>query len=117
MPHDDHARGPSGYLGALSAERTAQLPVAEASGRDLLVALVHGSCLAAAVPLTLALVERDPLATAGYFRGDLLRGLMEVPGTFWGSYPRLYDRYQAALRAGAECRRSLPRDERMEFWS
>jgi hypothetical protein len=82
-----------------------------------LVALVHGSCLDAVVPVALDVVERDPLATVGYFRGDLLRGLMEVPGGFWGGHPRLYDRYLTALRGSAERRRRLPPSERMEFWS
>ena len=99
------------------ADPTAQQPAAAASGRDLLIALVHGSCLSAVVPMALDLVERDPLHTVGLFRGDLLRGLMEVPGSFWGSYPRLYDRYRTALRAGADLRRRLPPGERMEFWS
>lgn len=87
------------------------------SRRDLLVALVHGAGLDAAVAAALDVVERDPLATAGCFRGDLLRGLMEVPGCFWGRAPALYDRYRRALRAGAERRRRLPACERMEFWS
>jgi CBS domain-containing protein len=99
------------------SDSSARQPVGSVSRRDLLVALLDGSCLAAVVPITLDIVERDSLATAGCFRGDLLRGLMEVPGAFWGSYPRLYDRYLTALRAGAERRRRLPPGERMEFWS
>jgi len=89
----------------------------DSAGRELLVALVHGSCRAAVVAAALEIVERDPLATVGYFRGDLLRGLMEVPGGFWGVHPGLYDRYLAALRASADRRRRLPPGERMEFWS
>ena len=85
--------------------------------RDLLDALLRGWCLAAVVPLVLDAVERDPLSSAGRFRGDLLRGLMEVPNSFWRRFPRLSDRYRAAIRAGAAVRRFLPLEERMEFWS
>lgn len=91
--------------------------VAELSTRDLLHGLLEGSNLMAVVPMTIAVVERDPLATGGCFRGDLMRGLMEVSGHFWGRHPRLYERYVRALRASAAARRILPREERMEFWS
>lgn len=84
---------------------------------ELLVALVNGARLGTVVAHALALVERDPLASAGCFRGDLLRGLMEVPGSFWRHAPDLYDRYRRALRAGAALRRRMPPRERMEFWS
>lgn len=95
----------------------ANQPLALASLGAVLTALVNGSCLAAVVPIALARVERDPLACAGQFDGDLMRGLMEVPGAFWGRYPRLYDRYRVALRQSAALRRRLPPEERMRFWS
>jgi hypothetical protein len=91
-------------------------PVVEVSGRELLVSLVHGWCLTPVVPIAIDLVERDPLLSVWQFPGDLLRGLMEVPGAFWGRYPRLFDRYRQALRAAAVLRRQLPHDERMRFW-
>jgi hypothetical protein len=100
-----------------TAEPEARSPLASEPRRELLIALVHGTYLTTVVPMVLDVVERDPLATAGWFRGDLLRGLMEVPGGFWGSHPRYYDRYLTALRAAADRRRRLPPDERMEFWS
>jgi len=74
------------------------------------------SRLATTVPAALALVELDPLASAGYFGGDLLRGLMEVPGSFWVRHPLLFARYRAALRACAMQRRSLPLEQRLDFW-
>lgn len=84
---------------------------------ELLTALVNGWCLGAVVPMALAAVERDPLVSAGSFSGDLMRGLMEVPGAFWGKHARLFDRYRAALRESAARRRRLPPEERMMFWS
>jgi hypothetical protein len=86
------------------------------SHHDALVALMRGSRLRATVPAVLALVEQDPLASAGHFGGDLLRGLMEVPGSFWVRQPRLFARYRAALRACATLRRSLPPEQRLDFW-
>jgi hypothetical protein len=83
---------------------------------DVLVALMRGSGLPATVPAVLALVELDPLASAGHFDGDLLRGLMEVPGSFWVRHPLLFARYRAALRACAVLRRSLPPEQRLDFW-
>jgi hypothetical protein len=105
--------------GARAAEErhTAQRPIADASLSEVLRALVHGWCLGAVVPIALARVVRDPLTNAGCFDGDLMRGLMEVPGAFWGRHPRLYDRYREALRQSAALRRRLPADERMKFWS
>ena len=41
---------------------------------------------------------------------------MEVPGNFWGRHPALFERYRNALRAAAMLRRSLPPDERLDFW-
>lgn len=96
---------------------SAQRPVVEASLAEVLTALVNGSCLGAAVPIALARVERDPLASTGCFDGDLMRGLMEVPGPFWGRHPRLYERYREALRQCAALRRRMPPEERMKFWS
>jgi hypothetical protein len=84
---------------------------------DLLDALVHAWCLAGIVPLVLEAAERDPLASGGRFAGDLVRGLMEVPSTFWCRYPGLYGRYQAVLRANALARQRLPVEQRLEFWT
>lgn len=95
----------------------AQRPLAASSLTEVLTALVRGWCLGAVVPIALARVEREPLTNAGHFDGDLMRGLMEVPGSFWGRHPRLYDRYREALRESAALRRRLPSEERMKFWS
>lgn len=95
----------------------AQRRVVAVSLAEVLAALVNGWCLGAVVPIALARVERDPLANAGHFDGDLMRGLMEVPGAFWGRHPRLYDRYREALRRCAALRRRLPHEQRMKFWS
>jgi hypothetical protein len=100
-----------------NAVDAAQRPLVEASLAEVLAALVNGWCLGAVVPIALARVERDPLTNTGQFDGDLMRGLMEVPGAFWGRYPRLYDRYREALRRCAALRRRMPHDERMKFWS
>ncbi|MDF1506085.1 hypothetical protein [Roseisolibacter sp. H3M3-2] len=83
---------------------------------ELLAAVVAGRSLGAVVPRLLDLAERDPLASAGRFPSDVVRGLMEVPGSFWGRHPDLYARYQAALRASAAARRRLPADARLAFW-
>ncbi len=91
--------------------------VASAARHDLLVSLVNGWRLAATVPEVLDILDRDPLASAGGFGGDLLRGLMEVPGSFWSQHPRLFARYRAAVRAGALARRALPPGLRAEFWN
>jgi len=85
--------------------------------RELLQALLQASSLEAVVPAVIAIVEHDPLASAGCFRGDLLRGLMNVPNRFWTPHAALYERYRASLRACALARRRLPDSERMEFWS
>lgn len=92
-------------------------PLADARATDLLDALLRREALAAAVPITLGLLQDDPLASGGQFRGDLLRALMEVKGDFWSRNERLYERYLEALRAAAAARRHLPPAERMEFWS
>lgn len=84
--------------------------------RELLESLMRGTTPDDTVVAALAIVERHPLASGGAFRGDLVRGLMEVPGAFWGRHPRLYQRYVHALRACAAARRTLPPSERMDFW-
>lgn len=99
------------------ATETPERALSSLSARDLLEGLLEGSNLMAVVPMTLAIVERDPLSSGGCFTGDLIRGLMEISGHFWGHHPRLYERYVRALRASAIARRALPREERMAFWS
>ena len=101
---------------ATPSSNDAWTPVVTPVHHDLLVALVRGSHLGAVVPAALDLVHQDPLASVGHFRGDLLRGLMEVPGSFWGGHPGLFDRYRDALRAAAMLRRTLPPDQRLDFW-
>ena len=85
--------------------------------RDLLVALVNRTRLEMAVPQALDLVAHDPLIAVHSFRGDLLRGLMEVPDQFWRRHAILYDQYRSAVRAAAKERRSLPDEVRLGFWS
>jgi len=69
-----------------------------------------------AVPQALLILERDPLASAGYFAGDLLRRLMELPPAFWGRQPVLYQRYREVVRAAAGARRRMPVSVRRAFW-
>ena len=101
----------------VAREELARREVADASDRELLVALVRGWCLEAVVPLALERVERDPLRSAGRFPGELLRGLMELPSGHWSRHPRQHARFLAALREAASLRRRLPPDERMRFWT
>ena len=89
----------------------------ELTGEDILIGLVHHWSLSSLVPKALDLVDGDPLASGGWFRGDYVRALMEVPGAFWAGHPALYDRYRAALRANAATRRHLAYPEQAEFWS
>ncbi len=87
------------------------------SDADLLHALDSGTALHDVVPMVLDVLERDPLASAGYFRGDMLRALIELPSDFWRHEPSLFKLYQAVVRAGAIARRALPTAERMAFWT
>ena len=87
------------------------------SDADLLRSLHHGTELYDVVPVVLEILERDPLASAGCFRGDLLRAVIELPSHFWRHEPALFRRYQAVVRAGAIARRELPSAERMAFWT
>lgn len=84
---------------------------------ELLSSMVDGNDLAQAVRATLAVLEEDPVATGGRFRGDLLRALMRVGGRHWSAHPGDYDRYRAALRNAALLRRGLVEPANMEFWT
>jgi hypothetical protein len=83
---------------------------------EMLGALRSGASLSTVVPAALAILEQDPLATAGLFDGDLLRALMEVEGAFWSRHAVLYDRYRAAVRRAALARRSMAPEVRSQFW-
>lgn len=85
--------------------------------RELLAALVNGTCSESDVRVALAVVGDDPLARVHGFRGDLLRALMEVPNAFWGRHLSLYNEYREVVRAGALARRELPTEKKEEFWS
>ncbi len=84
---------------------------------ELLDALLCRVGLEDAVPPVLDLLEREPLASAGRFRGDLLRALIDLPSAFWSRRAALFRRYQAVVRAGALERRELPVAEQMAFWT
>jgi hypothetical protein len=104
-------------MSAHREECAAPEPAADAGDGELLDALVRERALSTVVPLVLERVERDPLRSAGRFSGDLVRGLMEVPGAFWSRHEHLYLRFLHALRACAALRRHLPPGARMEFWT
>ena len=89
----------------------------ELSLKELTHAIARGLCLTPLVDRTLDIVEAHPLATAGWFAGDLLRSLVDVPEWFWRRHPDMHERYRAVLRAAAVARRDLPPDQRMEFWT
>ena len=69
------------------------------------------------VPLVLGILDDDPLATAGYFRGDLLRAVIDLPSEFWRREQVSFRRYQQVVRVGALARRALTSSERMRFWT
>lgn len=89
----------------------------ELTPKELAQITARGLCFPVLVQRLLDIVEVDPLASAGWFSGDLLRSLTGVPESFWRRHAGLYKRYREALRAGAAARRELPPDQRMEFWS
>jgi hypothetical protein len=84
---------------------------------SLLSALHDEADLNNVVPRVLDILEQDPLTSAGTFRGDLLRALIELPAEFWHRDPAAFERYKSVVRAGAVARLSLPSEERMEFWT
>jgi hypothetical protein len=87
------------------------------SDAELFRAVQRRTDLSDVVPTVLDVLERDPLTSAGYFRGDLLRALIDLPAEFWRRDCVSFKRYQAVVRAGAIARRSLPSAERMAFWT
>jgi hypothetical protein len=62
------------------------------------------------------LLEREPLASAGEFPGDLLRRLIDLPAPVWAREHDLHPRYCEIVRAAALLRRSLPENQRRAFW-
>jgi hypothetical protein len=62
------------------------------------------------------LLEREPLACAGEFPGDLLRRLIDLPAGVWAREHDLHPRYREIVRVAALARRGLPEKERGAFW-
>jgi|GEM_PF-1707360 len=104
-------------LHELKAGTASEMKQCFGSEADLLRALRRGTDLHDVVPAVLDTLRHDPLASAGYFRGDMLRALIELPSAFWRDKPVLFQRYQTVVRAGAIARRKLPSAERMAFWT
>ena len=71
----------------------------------------------AALVRAIALLEGEPLASAGVFAGDLLRRLIDLPSEAWAQHGDLYARYREIVRAAALARRGLPEEQRGAFWS
>ncbi|MDQ2889033.1 MAG: contact-dependent growth inhibition system immunity protein [Gemmatimonadota bacterium] len=84
---------------------------------EILDDIVSRTNLDTAVPAALAMLEREPLRSAGFFPGDLLRALIDLPSAFWGRRGTLFGRYQSVVRAGAIARRMLPDAEQRAFWT
>ena len=84
--------------------------------RDIYNALAEPRLRAGAVSRALDILERDPLASAGVFPGDLVRRLMELPPQVWQHEDGLYQRYRAAVRAAALARRHSASAVHRAFW-
>jgi hypothetical protein len=97
---------------AAPARRT----VREASAAQVFNALAAGCPRPRVLVRALALLEKNPLLSAGAFPGDLLRRLMDVPGSTWARNPLLYHRYQTIVRAAALARLRAPRVAQRAFW-
>ena len=80
---------------------------------DLGATSIERSALARAI----AVLEREPLASAGVFPGDLLRRLIDLPSSLWAEQSDLYPRYREIVREAALARRELPEEQRGAFWS
>ena len=65
-----------------------------------------------ALTAAIELLEREPLASAGEFPGDLLRRLIDLPPRVWAAQGDLHQRFRAAAAA----RRGLPAAARGTFW-
>ncbi|MEO6864457.1 MAG: contact-dependent growth inhibition system immunity protein [Gemmatimonadaceae bacterium] len=115
MPRQTQPNG-TGFTEQKTA-RVEEMKLCIGSESDLLRALQSGTDPGDVVPVVLDVLECDPLASAGYFRGDLLRALIDLPANFWRRDRVSFARYQAAVRAGAIARRGLPSAERMAFWT
>ena len=100
----------------LQLERDQPLSCADDQARDVYNALASGSVRTRVLTRALELLEADPLLSAGAFRGDLLRLLMDMPAGAWAGDPALFRRYQAVVRRAAEARRASARALRHEFW-
>jgi hypothetical protein len=99
-------------LGALLSRTPSEL-----SQKETAHAVARGLYLPPLVRRLLDHVCANPLASAGWFIGDVLRCLMEIPPWFWRREPELYDRYRDVVRAAAAARRYLPAEKRLEFWN
>jgi hypothetical protein len=84
--------------------------------REVYDALSDPRRRSAAVALALEILEREPLASAGAFPGDLVRRLMDLPPDFWRAHPALDARYRSAVRAAALERRAAADTVRHGFW-
>ena len=69
-----------------------------------------------ALRAAIELLEREPLASAGEFPGDLLRRLIDLPPRVWAAQGDLHQRYREVVRAAAAARRGLPAAARGTFW-
>ena len=102
---------------AVKARKVGEMSRTTGSNADLLKALRERKALRDVVPAVLDILENDPLASAGHFRGDMLRTLIDLPADYWRRDDVSFQRYRAVVREGALKRRSLPSAERMAFWT
>lgn len=104
------------HLHDVQTVRRPRGPAAAGSARRLFNALGVPRPDRAHVLSAIELLEREPLACAGEFPGDLLRRLIDLPAGVWAREYDLHPRYREVVRVAAIARRGLPEKERGAFW-
>jgi hypothetical protein len=105
-----------GHRPTTAAASTGATVTVSLATRRLFDALNDANNWPGAVVAALEHLELEPLASAGYFPGDVVRRLMQLPPGFWRREPALDARYRSVVRAAALARRGLPTEVRQAFW-
>jgi hypothetical protein len=77
---------------AAECHRLRAVPLSDLTNEDLRLLIGQKVGLQFLIPLTLDILECDPLAAGHLFRGDLLESVASVPIEFWASNPSLNNR-------------------------
>jgi hypothetical protein len=102
LEHVDLGEPPLNSHLVKTIHRLHRKPLAQFDVEDLRIVIGQGMSLPYLIPLALEVLEEDPLADGDFFRGDLLKAVLDGGQEYWSSRPELVQRLRKIIHRAKE---------------